>query len=286
MSFRLAAVQPRSFTEAEEHRNVDVAMGWLDRAGAAGADLVVFPEGFPGPTNPANYYEAMQALRAKASELKLHVVANGLEPAEGGEHYVSSFLIDDTGSTAGSYRRTTPAGPYLYRDIPAWDFDYAASPQAPRVIPTRLGKIGILTCSEVYVPELSRILALQGADLIVYPSGGAINELLPTWRAMVWARAIENLVYTTAVQNIYSADEQGVGTIASPEAVVASATGADMLVADVDTDRLAFLRERDERIEFPKPYQTPPGLMRWRRPELYGELAAERAELTPRSIPV
>jgi 5-aminopentanamidase len=103
---------------------------------------------------------------------------------------------------------------------------------------------------------------------------------------MVWARAIENLVYTTAVQNIYSADERGVGTIASPEAVVASATGADMLVADVDTDRLAFLRERDERIEFPKPYHTPPGLMRWRRPELYGELAAERPELTPRSIPV
>ena len=277
MTFRLAAVQPRSFSEANEHRNVDVALKWMERAREAGADLVAFPEGFPGPTNPANHYDAVQALCDRASALKLHVVGNGLEPAGDGKYHVSSFLIDDRGEVVGSYLRTSPSGPYIYRDIKAWDFDYADSSQAPRVIQTRFGKVGILTCSEVYVPELARILALQGADLIIYPSGGAINELLPTWRTMVWARAIENHIYTTAIQNIYSDDEEGVGTIASPESVVALATGAGMMVADIDTDRLAFLRDRDEHIEFPKPYRTPPGLMRWRRPELYAALTAESA---------
>ncbi|MCU1614574.1 MAG: Nitrilase/cyanide hydratase and apolipoprotein N-acyltransferase [Frankiales bacterium] len=272
MSFRLAAVQPRAFSDQEEERNLEAALRWLQRASEAGADLVVFPEGYPGPTNPANEYDSLGPLRATARELGLHVVAGGLAPADDGKHYVTSFLIDDDGEIAGAYRRTTPLGPYIYRDIPAWNFDYEASAEAPRVFSTRLGRIGILTCSEVYVPELSRTLALQGADLIVYPAGGAINELLPTWRTMIWARAIENLTYTAAVQNLYASDEEGVATIASPEAVVASSLDEALLISEVDTDRLAFLRERDEHIEFPKPYRTIPGVIRWRRPELYSSL--------------
>jgi predicted amidohydrolase len=279
VTFTLAAVQPRAFSGVEEEKNIDEAVRWLERAGRAGADLVLFPEGYPGPTNPANSYDAMARLRAAARSLRLHVVAGGLASAGDGTHYVTNVLIDDEGELFGTYRRTTPVGPYIYRDIPAWNFDYVASSDAPQVFETRLGRIGILTCSEVYVPELSRTLALQGADLIVYPAGGAINELLPTWRTMIWARAIENLVYTAAVQNLYAPDEEGVATVASPEAVVASSTREEMLLCTVDTERLEFLRTRDEHIEFPKPYRTIPGVMRWRRPELYASLATKAAAL-------
>ncbi len=274
MSFRLAAVQPRAFSAADEERNVEEAVRWLQRAHHANADLVLFPEGYPGPTNPANVFDARGPLCAAARDLRLHVIAGGLDPTAGGRYYVTSFIIDDNGDIAGMYRRTTPLGPYIYRDIPAWNFDYEASQDAPTVFSTRLGRIGILTCSEVYVPELSRALTLQGADLIVYPAGGAINELLPTWRTMIWARAIENLVYTAAVQNLYTADEEGVGTIASPEAVVAASTREELLLCDIDTERLTFLRERDEHIEYPKPYRTIPGVVRWRRPELYSSIVA------------
>jgi predicted amidohydrolase len=179
-----------------------------------------------------------------------------------------------------AYRRTTPPGPYIYRDIDAWGFDYAESDEPPAVYDTRLGRIGLLVCSEVYVPELARGLALQGADVILFPAGGAINELLETWRTLIWARAIENLVFTAAVQNLYDEDEQGIATIAAPERILARSAGESLLVADLDVDRLHFLRERDERIEFPKPYATIPGVLRWRRPELYAALVREelRAE--------
>jgi predicted amidohydrolase len=277
MTFTLAAVQPRAFSGNEEEKNVDEALRWLQRAADAGADLVLFPEGYPGPTNPANVYDAVERLRAAARSLRLHVIAGGLAPAGDGTHYVTNVLIDDEGEVTGTYRRTTPVGPYIYRDIPAWNFDYVAAPEVPQVFSTRLGRIGILTCSEVYVPELSRTLALQGADLIVYPAGGAINELLPTWRTMIWARAIENLVYTAVVQNLYAPDEEGVATVAAPEAVVASSAGEEMLVCSIDTERLEFLRARDEHIEFPKPYRTIPGVLRWRRPELYASLSETTA---------
>jgi predicted amidohydrolase len=267
---KIAVVQPPTFIGDLEERNGKAALAWLDKAAAQGADLVVFPEGYPGPANPANRFDAFSALAERARRHRLHVVGSLIVPVKGG-HALELRLIDDSGAIAGTYRRTTPHGPYIYHDIPAWGFDYVADDAPPQVIETRLGRIGMLVCSELFVPELSRVLTLQGADLIVYPAGGAINELLPAWRTLVWSRAIENLTFTAACQNLYGSEE-GVATIASPEAVLKSATGEAMLVADLDFERLAFLRAENERIEFPKRYATIPGLGRWRRPELYRTL--------------
>lgn len=270
MKIRVAAVQPRSHHGPEEERNLEQALGWMDEAARQGADLVVFPEGYPGPTNPANDYDAPGPLAERAKALGLHVVAGRIEPVQGERgHHVCLYLIDDAGERVGLYRRTSPVGPYVYKDLDIWQVDYVDSPEPPQVVSTRLGRIGMLVCSEVYVPELSRLLALQGADLIVYPAGGAINELLGTWRTLLWARAIENLVYTAASQNLYAPDEQGVGQIAAPEKVLASSSTEGLLIADLDLDRLEYLRGQDARIEFPRPYQTIPGMMRWRRASLY-----------------
>jgi predicted amidohydrolase len=270
MKVRLAAVQPRSGGGDTESRNAVEALDWLDRAAAAGADLVMFPEGYPGPVNPANTYDAFGPLAERAARHKLHVLASRVAAVEGG-FAVELHLIDDHGRTAGVYRRTTPRGPYVYRDIDAWDFNYIESNLPPMVVKTRLGRIGMLVCSELYTPELSRLLALQGADIILYPAGGAINEFLPGWRTLVLARAIENIAFTAACQNLYG-DEEGVGTIAAPEGVLAASAGEGLIIADLDFDRLAYLRREDECIEFPKRYSTIPGVMRWRRPELYGAL--------------
>ena len=119
--------------------------------------------------------------------------------------------------------------------------------------------------------------------MIVYPAGGAINELLATWRTLLWARAIENLVFTVASQNLYAADEQGVGQIAAPEQILAASPGEGLLLAELDLDRLEYLRSQDERIEFPKPYDAIPGVMRWRRPELYAGVTEPTRELAPTS---
>lgn len=264
---RVAAIQPVGHTGSDEARNLQDALQWLDRAADAGAELVTFPEGYPGPTNPLNAFDAMGPLRNKAREHRLHVVAGGLEQTDDG-HHVVLWLIDDTGAEVGRYRRTTPRGPYIYRDIAAWDFAYVESSDPPAVFETRLCHLGLLVCSELYVPELSRQLALAGADVIVYPAGGAIHELLATWRTLVWARAIENLVYTIATQNLYGG-EAGIGTIASPEEVIVSSTTAGMLMADLDLERLRYLRSEEERIVSPKPYRTIPGVLGWRRPDLY-----------------
>jgi predicted amidohydrolase len=286
MKITVAAVQPRSHHGPEEERNVEQALSWMERAAGEGAELVAFPEGYPGPTNPANDYDSLGPLAERAASLGLHVIAGRIEPIAGADgHHVCLSLIDDTGAVASTYRRTSPVGPYVYKDLDVWQVDYVEGPEPPQVVNTRLGRIGMLVCSEVYVPELTRLLALQGADLIVYPAGGAINELLATWRTLLWARAIENLVFTVASQNLYAPDEQGVGQIAAPERILAASPEEGLLVADLDLDRLEYLRAQDERIEFPKPYDAIPGVTRWRRPELYAGLTESRAGHAPASAP-
>jgi predicted amidohydrolase len=278
---KVAAVQPRSHFAAGEPANVEEALGHLDRCALLGADLVVFPEGYPGPTNPRNDYHALTRVRAKAREHRLHVVAGAIEPAsERGRHHIALYLIGDDGDVLGVHHRVCPVGPYIYPDSELWEFDYLGADRAPQVIETRLGRIGMLVCSEAYVPELARLLMIQGADMIALPAGGALNELLDGWRALIRARAIENVVYTIATQNLYYDRERGIGMIASPERVLTSSTEPGILLADLDLDRLEYLRTAQPAITFPKPYDTTPGVQDWRRPELFGELLRPVSERT------
>ena len=89
------------------------------------------------------------------------------------------------------------------------------------------------------------------------------------------ARAIENLVYTVTCQNIWGM-EDGIATVAGPEAVLAESKRDGIICADVDLERLKWLREHEERLDLPKPYKTIPGLLNWRRPELYGSICRDR----------
>lgn len=270
---RVAAVQPLSHFGDDESKNVQQALDHLDQCASLGAELVVFPEGYPGPANPRNEFDALTPLAAKAKEHGLHVIAGRTEPAEElGEHYVTLHLIGDDGTTLGVHRRVCPVGPYIYPGSELWSFHYAAADQTPAVFDTRLGRIGMLVCSEAYVPELARVLMIRGAEILALPAGGALNELLAGWRTLIAARAIENVLYTVATQNLYYPDERGVGTVAGPESTLASFADAGVVTVDLDLDRLDYLRTATAAITFPKPYATTPGVQNWRRPELFAEL--------------
>lgn len=271
MNVRVAALQPLAHRGIDEEMNVGDALAGIDMAADMGAQFVCFPEGYPGPSATPIRYSAEARLCAKARERGVYVIAGGLEKAEGEQQFfVALRLIDPSGDVVGLYRRTTPVGPYIYAQLPAqgvWGFDYTTGDELP-VFETPYGTVGLLVCSEIYVPELARALALQGADIIFAPAGALINELLPTWRTMVWARAIENLTCTVTCQNLFGS-EKGVAMIASPEAVLAQREDPGLLAATLDLDRIQWLREQDERIEMPKPYTVIPGTQRWRRPDLY-----------------
>ncbi|HKK48059.1 MAG TPA: carbon-nitrogen hydrolase family protein [Alkalispirochaeta sp.] len=258
---RIAVVQPAAYSGPREAENVDRAIAYLGEAADAGAQIVCFPELYPGPANPVNEFDA-DVLYQEARKRRVYVIRGRREEASDGAFYVAAEMIGPDGTSLGSYRRTTPAGPYIYRDIDVWNFDYQAGNQLP-IFETPHGVVGLLVCSEVYVPELARALAHKGAEILFCPAGGLINELMPTWQIMIQARAIENLMFVGASQNLYGVEE-GLGMIAGPESVIAQLSVPGIMIGDLDMARQRWLRQEQEKIEMPKQYRVVPGTLSWK----------------------
>ena len=121
------------------------------------------------------------------------------------------------------------------------------------------------------------MLAIRGAQLLLSPSGGGFTSLTGNWQLLTRARAIENLMYVAMTNNIWS-QEMGAAMVAGPEHVVAHSPYDDLITADLDLARLRWLRDHDDSIIEPKPFASIPGLVRFRRPELYGDLVAPAEE--------
>ncbi len=77
----------------------------------------------------------------------------------------------------------------------------------------------------------------------------------------------------------------GIAMIASPERVLCESHEPGILSAVLDIDRIRWLRDTDEELIVPAPYRTIPGVLKWRRPELYGALTAQPAATAARREP-
>lgn len=275
MEVTVAAVQPRTYREDEE-RNVPNALKHIDEAADKGAKIICFPEGYPGPYRGPPVYSALEALSEKAKERAVYVIAGCVERAEKYENqgiknafFLSSRIIGPNGKLVGTYSRVQPNMPEVDRFL--MGEKVIVPGEELNIYKTEYGNLGCVICSEIWCPELSRVLALKGADIIFAPIGGAVYEIGDAWRYLLWTRAIENHVYVVAPQNIFGM-EDGLATIAGPEAVLAESKKPGVITATLDLDRLKWLREHTQRMEIPKPYKSIPGMLRYRRPDLYKKL--------------
>lgn len=289
MKVRVAAVQPPSFAGDEEHRNAAQACAFIDEAAAAGAEYVVFPEGYPGPYSGPMEIDALDRVRERARARRVWVSAGRLERAALPDTYrITHVVIDDQGEIRATYRRVQPNHP-IFNAYLMGGRRHTLPGDELMTVDAPFGRVGLLICSELFVPELSRILMLRGADLIVAPGGGVHGptrtRLSETWRAVARARAAENLVYVVVTQNLFGGRGGGRTCIASPERMLAARDDPGMCVADLDLARLDALRSRyyDEEILSPPTsddalYWCRPGQSHDRRPELYGELVQPQAD--------
>jgi predicted amidohydrolase len=270
MKLRIAAVQTKTLFEADEQKeNIQRAREYVAEAAKQGAKFVCFPETYPGPWKAPLSYSPVKPLEEMASEYGVFIVAGANWPVPGkpDRGYCSEILVGPNG-LIGRYNRTLPKGPWIYKGGRFWDFDYLEDNELP-VFDTPFGKVGILICSEVYVPELSRILALKGAEILFLPAGVCKYELQETWRNLIWSRAIESLAYTVTCQNILGA-EHGLAMICSPEEIVVESIKPGIFIADCDLERIRWLREEKDLYGPPMPWRTKPGVLRdWRRPGLF-----------------
>lgn len=281
----IAIVQPQSYLRGlvawvpgffDEHsppeeQNLTLAADYVAQAAAAGAQVVAFPETYPGPSTRTlawEYAETVEHMQHVARQHSVYVLFGGSRRVEDVAYNVST-LVGPQGEEYGAHTKVVPA---------------CGEPIVPgdsvTMIRTPLLNIGILICMEAWYPEMARLLAFQGADIIFYPTGGLIYDLRDTWRTILQARAAENTLYTAASTNIFGV-EQGMGYIFSPERQEAELLDVGIAYATLDLARLRYLRATDEQIIVPKKYRVVPGLLRSLRPtvtEMYSRAASTAAE--------
>lgn len=297
-TLRLGMVQPQTYWGPEEQRNLAEAERYVARAAALEVDLLAFPENYPGPYRASNRYDVIDPMRRVSAEHGVSLAfGTSLEVSPGsGQFFIATVLTHRDGTVAGIYKRTHPRGPYIYSGGELWDFPYQ---EADEIEPIDMGwgKVGVVTCSEAFVPEVARIHAIKGAELCLFPTGIVIDELGYTenWRTLVRARAIENLMYTAITVHLFTPDfaapyrqavvdeapsasglTRGIAMISSPERVLAQSEAPGILTADLDLERIRHLRDTEEELIVPAPYTTIPGVLAWRRPEILGALSQSR----------
>lgn len=189
--------------------NLDNAIGKIEAActGANPPKLVVLPEfAFQGPprATPVSVWieracatipgPITDQLAAVARKFGIYIAGNHFEvdPRWPDRYFNSSFLLDPKGEIILRYRRINTASWTSPHDILD---DYREAYGEDGIFPvvdTELGRLAIYPCGEVLVPELSRVLMMRGAEVLLHPSNEPVNARSDAAKI---CRAAENMCY-------------------------------------------------------------------------------------------
>lgn len=218
-----------------------------------GSDLVLMPELWPSGFFAFDRYAAdsepvtgplVQALRAKARDLRIHLMTGSFVERDGSDLFNTALLLDPDGEILARYRKIHLFG---YKSE---EKRLLRRGDDVTVVPTPWGRAGFATCYDLRFPELFRRMLDQGAEFFLVTSAWP-QPREEAWVLLNRARAVENLAYVFACNcagEVGGKRYVGRSMIVDPLGMVVADGGADegIVTADVDTGRMAELRR-----EFP-----------------------------------
>jgi N-carbamoylputrescine amidase len=287
----VAAVQMKC--EADTQANLDTAERLVREAASRGAKIVLLPELFERPyfcqqkrydfyryASVAGENPAVLRFMAVAKELSLVLPVSFYEK-DGNACYNSVAVIDADGSLLGVYRKTHIPDDHYYQE----KFYFTPGNTGFKVWNTKYAGIGVGICWDQWFPETARCMALDGAELILYPTAIGSEPILgcdsmPHWRRCMQGHAAANLVPVIAAnrygtETVEPCRENGgqsssltfygssFMTDETGEIVAEAGRGDErVLIADYDLDQIA-----EARVSW--------GIFRDRRPEYYGAITGK-----------
>jgi predicted amidohydrolase len=255
---RAGAVQLNSTEDTD--RNLATADGLVREAAARGAELIVLPEKWSVLGTPEQMAAAAEPLdgrciswaREIARELGIDLLAGSIvERVPGASRSANTSVhVGPDGALRGVYRKI-----HMF-DVEVDGVRYAESETeqpGDEIVVSALAdgtRLGMSICYDVRFPELYRILAARGAEVIVVPSAFTLATTRDHWEVLLRARAIENQSFVVAANQIGAHPpghrSGGRSMIVDPWGVVL-ATAPDeetVIVGDLDADSLREVRRR------------------------------------------
>lgn len=281
----VAAIQ-MSIPETPE-KSVEKAEKLVREAAAEGANVILLPELFENwyfcqerrydsykLALPLEENPAVRRFQTVAKELSV-VLPISFYEQDGNVLYNSVAMIDADGSVMGVYRKTHIPDDHFYQE----KFYFTPGDTGFKVFETRFGTIGVGICWDQWFPETARCMAVQGAEILLYPTAIGSEPILNVdssghWRRVMQGHAAANLVPVAAANRIgteiVTPCEENGGQSSSltfyGSSFIADATGELVASAGRDTEEILYASFdldglREERFSW--------GLFRDRRPETY-----------------
>ena len=256
--------------------NLEKALKKIDEAARKGADVICLPELFKSryfcdEEDAQNFKlaetipgETTQAISKAARKANASVIAGIFEKRAKGLYHNSAAVIDSSGKLVGIYRKMhIPDDPGYYEK-----YYFSPGDLGFKAFQTKHGRIGVLICWDQWYPEAARLTALQGAQIIFYPTAiGYFKEeketavdMMSAWETVQRSHAIANGVFVVAVNRVGTEGKTtfwGSSFVADPFGVVIAKASKDKEETLIVTCDLSIIEDtrhtwpflRDRRID-------------------------------------
>ena len=288
----IAAIQMSCSRDVKE--NIEKAAKLIRAAAGAGAQIILPSELFERQyfcqerrydyydyAKPLSENDAVQSMKALAKELGVVIPVSFYEAGEGRQLFNSVAVIDADGEVLGIYRKTHIPDDHYYQE----KFYFTPGNIGFKAFKTRYATIGVGICWDQWFPETARCMALQGAELLFYPTAIGSEPILECdsmehWRRCMQGHAASNLIPVIAAnrigeETVEPCPENGMQKSAlnfygssfitdNTGALCAELPGGEegVLVSTFDLDAL-----KADRLNW--------GLFRDRRPEMYAKIVGK-----------
>jgi deaminated glutathione amidase len=264
-------------SRADKAANLEQAERLVARAASSGADLVVLPEKWNAiggaetlhaEAEPLEGGESVEAMASWARTHGITLVGGSITERRDGREKLSntSVVIDPEGTTLAVYRKIhlfdVEVGGLVYRESEAEE-----PGEEPVCVEAEGWQLGLSVCYDLRFPELYRILALEGAELLTVPSNFTLYTGKDHWHVLLRARAVENQCYVAAAAQTGETrpgrPSYGRSLVADPWGIVLAEAPDDttVITAEIDSARL-----RDVRQRLPSLASRQPNAYRWPAP--------------------
>jgi len=264
-------------------KNIDCAEKLIREAASKSAQVILLQELFETPyfcaeidrgyfdlARPVENHPMLLRMSELARELEVVLPVSFFERA-GAAYFNSLIVFDADGAQLGHYRKSH------IPDAPGYREKYYFSPgdSGPMVFHSRYGCIGVGICWDQWFPELARILVLQGAEILLYPTAigsepsDADLDTRDQWQRVMQGHSAANLVPVVASNRIGTENSAAGSMVFYGSSFITDHRGAKIAEAgrDGETVILASLDLQAAAID-----RTAWGVFRDRRPDIYGPI--------------
>lgn len=247
-----------------EEKNMEKAIQMIKESKRQGADLAVLPEMFNCPYENEKFIEYAKKLTDSrtldeiskiAKEENIHVLAGSVPELERNTIkrteliYNTAVFFDNNGKILGKHRKMHLFDIDVKGKIYFKESDTLSAGNDFTVIKTDLGTIGIGICYDIRFVELSRIMALNGAEILIFPGAFNLTTGPAHWKLLFRSRALDNQVYAIGVAPALDKDASynsfGHSIAVNPwgEVIEELDFSEDLKIAEIDLDEIKRIRE-------------------------------------------